>query len=370
MYAVHFFTPEEIRITVKYRVDYTIVSLLVVIILSYVGIRFCANDPAFTMDRVDTLDNFVTRASRFSIKEIRKMKSANYILFLALFQSLNKIIVGGAITALGVCIMHYLGMMAIVIDADIEWNPGIVAASVIIAVMAETAAYWILFRLLALYPEKEIFRLASAFIAALAVCGMHFTGMSAARYIYVKGKADRISQNVPLIYETQAFVGALIATVVFLFANLLVTTADLRAWYYYNDHIVRNTDKIISTMEITGGKNPVTYRAVKMYKVIRPEYVLQEKTDSFASSPSIALPILSIHGPEILARNPLAPVPENLGRNILGPVIDFESMSPSNSSKSGTSFKIKKNSSKFNVFMSNSLKVVPIEVEVFNTGSP
>jgi NO-binding membrane sensor protein with MHYT domain len=156
MFAVHFFTPEEIRITVKYRVDYTIVSLLVVIILSYVVIRFCANYPAFTMDRVDTLDKFVTGASRFPIKEIRNMKSANYILFLALFQSVNKIIVRGAITALGVCTMHYLGMMAIVIDADIEWNLGILAASVIIAVVAATAAYWILFRLLALYPRKEI----------------------------------------------------------------------------------------------------------------------------------------------------------------------------------------------------------------------
>jgi hypothetical protein len=114
-------------------------------------------------------------------------------------------------------------------------------------------------------------------------------------------------------------------------------------------------------MEITGGKNPVTYRAVKMYKLIRPEYKLQEKTESFASSSSAALPISSVHGPETLGRNPLTSILETLGPEILGPLIDLDSMSPSNSSKSGTSFQLKGHSSKINAFMSILLKVSPIE---------
>lgn len=42
--------------------------------------------------------------------------------------------------------------------------------------IAATAAYWILFRLLALYPRMEALRFVSACVAALAVNGMHYTG--------------------------------------------------------------------------------------------------------------------------------------------------------------------------------------------------
>eukprot|EP00596_Hydrurales_sp_CCMP1899_P000980 CAMPEP_0119049768 /NCGR_PEP_ID=MMETSP1177-20130426/66246_1 /TAXON_ID=2985 /ORGANISM="Ochromonas sp, Strain CCMP1899" /LENGTH=294 /DNA_ID=CAMNT_0007027379 /DNA_START=577 /DNA_END=1461 /DNA_ORIENTATION=- len=207
-----------------------------------------------------------------SIQEIRNMKSANEIMFIALFQSLHKLVIGGVITALGVCIMHYLGMMAIVIDAEIEWNIGIVIASVLIALTAATAAYWILFRLLALYPRKEILRFASAFVAALAVCGMHFTGMAAARYVYVEGKAAKLPKDVLLVDGTLCVLGSIIASIVFLFINGLITTADLRAWYYNNDHIIRNTDKIMSNMEKVGESNPVAWKAVKNFKELRPNF--------------------------------------------------------------------------------------------------
>jgi NO-binding membrane sensor protein with MHYT domain len=32
--------------------------------------------------------------------------------------------------------MHYLGMEAMVLDGYIKWNPGVIAASVIIAIIA------------------------------------------------------------------------------------------------------------------------------------------------------------------------------------------------------------------------------------------
>jgi NO-binding membrane sensor protein with MHYT domain len=57
-----------------------------------------------------------------------------------------------------------------------EWDWGIVAASVLIAVVAATAAFWILFAALPLRPDLEILRVLAAVIAAVAVCGMHYTG--------------------------------------------------------------------------------------------------------------------------------------------------------------------------------------------------
>lgn len=97
--------------------------------------------------------------------------------------------------------------------------------------------------------------------------------------------------------------GAIIASIAFSFVNLLITTADLRTWYYYNDHVVRNTDKIISAMEIVGGINAVSYRAVKTYKLIRPEYKIQEIHENGSDTgmtpiSSVLIPVLSAHGPE------------------------------------------------------------------------
>ena len=112
-------------------------------------------------------------------------------------------------------------------DADIHWNAGIIAAAAIIAAVAATAAYWILFRFLALYPHIEVFRFASAVIAAVAVNGMHYTGMAAATYTYNPGKAALTSQALSM-YSGDATIGAIIASVIFLFGLVLFVVMDIR----------------------------------------------------------------------------------------------------------------------------------------------
>ncbi|MGH3181104.1 MAG: MHYT domain-containing protein, partial [Streptosporangiaceae bacterium] len=86
------------------------------------------------------------------------------------------LLLGGLIIGLGVASMHYLGMAAIRVQASLTYNPALVAASVVIAVIAGTAALWAALRLDTLW---------STFIASLimgvAVSGMHYTGMAALR---------------------------------------------------------------------------------------------------------------------------------------------------------------------------------------------
>jgi hypothetical protein len=182
-------------------------------------------------------------------------------------------------------------MMAIVVDAEIEWNGGIVAASVVISLVAATAAYWILFRLLALYPRKEILRFISALIAAVAVNGMHYTGMGAARYIYMEGKADRLPKDIILVNRTVCVFGAIVASISFLFVSVLMITADLRAWYYDNDHILRHTVKIMSTLEEAGERNVIAWKAVQTFKLLRPDYQ-KESSDHLSGSNRSLLPSL------------------------------------------------------------------------------
>lgn len=80
---------------------------------------------------------------------------------------------GGAITGFGVAAMHYIGMHAMKTNASIEYNRALVALSVVIAVVAATAALWFV-----LHVRGFGATTGAALIMGLAVSGMHYTGMA------------------------------------------------------------------------------------------------------------------------------------------------------------------------------------------------
>ncbi|GAB2517931.1 MHYT domain-containing protein [Nocardia heshunensis] len=84
------------------------------------------------------------------------------------------LITGGTITGLGVGAMHYSGMYAMKTDAAVQYDPWIVLLSLVIAVVAATAALWF-----ALHVSGIIATISAALIMGIAVCGMHYTGMYA-----------------------------------------------------------------------------------------------------------------------------------------------------------------------------------------------
>jgi len=84
------------------------------------------------------------------------------------------LLLGGTIIGLGVASMHYLGMGAVRVQASLSYNYGLVAASVIIAVIAGTAALWMALRLDSVWST-----FIASLIAGVAVNGMHYTGMAA-----------------------------------------------------------------------------------------------------------------------------------------------------------------------------------------------
>ncbi len=86
------------------------------------------------------------------------------------------LLLGGVIIGLGVASMHYLGMAAVRVQASLTYDPVIVAASVIIAVIAGTAALWAALRLDTVWST-----FVASLIMGVAVNGMHYTGMAAVR---------------------------------------------------------------------------------------------------------------------------------------------------------------------------------------------
>ncbi|MFI0416983.1 MHYT domain-containing protein [Spongiactinospora sp. 9N601] len=81
----------------------------------------------------------------------------------------------GLLTGLGIAGMHYLGMAAMNMNADVSYDPVIVALSVLIAVTAATAALRYVRRT---GPAAAV---AGALILGVAVSGVHHTGMFAMR---------------------------------------------------------------------------------------------------------------------------------------------------------------------------------------------
>ncbi|MBY6265734.1 HD domain-containing protein [Azospirillum sp. 412522] len=80
----------------------------------------------------------------------------------------------GIIVGLGVAAMHYLGMAAMVLPARIAYDPLLWGLSVAIAAAAATAGLWLATRI---HRLRE--RALAALVMAVAVCGMHYTGMAA-----------------------------------------------------------------------------------------------------------------------------------------------------------------------------------------------
>jgi diguanylate cyclase len=91
---------------------------------------------------------------------------------------------GGAIAmGTGICAMHYTGMAAIDVVPGIAYDPALVACSMIIAVTASFVALWLFFKLRDGHSHlQRLARIAAAVIMGLAISGMHYTGMAAARF--------------------------------------------------------------------------------------------------------------------------------------------------------------------------------------------
>ncbi|EST20767.1 MHYT domain-containing protein [Streptomyces roseochromogenus] len=84
------------------------------------------------------------------------------------------LLLGGLTTGLGVASMHYLGMAAVRLHGDIRYDPVLVGASVLIAVVAATAALWAGLNI----RSPRAVTVASLVMGA-AVSSMHYTGMFA-----------------------------------------------------------------------------------------------------------------------------------------------------------------------------------------------
>jgi NO-binding membrane sensor protein with MHYT domain len=90
-----------------------------------------------------------------------------------------RIAAAGTVMGCGVAIMHYTGMAAMRMGATMTFDTTLVAVSVVIAVVASSAALW-----LALHLTVAWQMAVASVVMGVAVTGMHYTGMAAARFAH------------------------------------------------------------------------------------------------------------------------------------------------------------------------------------------
>ncbi|CAM4480241.1 bifunctional diguanylate cyclase/phosphodiesterase [Paenibacillus tarimensis] len=92
-----------------------------------------------------------------------------------------KIGIGGLFMGSGIVIMHYIGMEAMMMQVHIRYDLKLWILSAVIAFAASFAALF-LFRQFRKQSSYNWLKWLSAIIMGAAICGMHYTGMKAARY--------------------------------------------------------------------------------------------------------------------------------------------------------------------------------------------
>ncbi|WAZ26054.1 hypothetical protein STRCI_007598 [Streptomyces cinnabarinus] len=128
----------------------------------------------------------------------------------------------GLVTGLGVAAMHYLGMAALQLNADLRYNVFTVHLSVLIAIAAATAALWA-----AVSVRGFLTSLGASLVMGVAVSGMHYTGMAAVDvHLHSAAAVGSWSGDSPMSLLLPMLIGPvvflLLAGVVVMFDPLLV----------------------------------------------------------------------------------------------------------------------------------------------------
>ncbi|PCJ96613.1 MAG: hypothetical protein COA45_10910 [Zetaproteobacteria bacterium] len=91
---------------------------------------------------------------------------------------------GSILLGTAICAMHYTGMAAMEMDADLRYIPSLFFLSVLIAIITSGAALLIVFALVKYQRNRKIlWQTLAALILGAAICGMHYTGMLAAVFL-------------------------------------------------------------------------------------------------------------------------------------------------------------------------------------------
>jgi PAS domain S-box-containing protein len=131
------------------------------------------------------------------------------------------LLAGGLIMGLGIVAMHYLGMAAMMMEADLRYDRLWVAVSVLIALGAATTALW-----LSLQTSGMMTRFGAAIVMGSAVSGMHYSSMQGA--VFTAHSHVDMAQGWTSLTQATVAVAVAASTFLILFLSLIAAMFDRR----------------------------------------------------------------------------------------------------------------------------------------------
>mmetsp|Transcript_29318 Transcript_29318/g.63167 ORF Transcript_29318/g.63167 Transcript_29318/m.63167 type:complete len:371 (-) Transcript_29318:512-1624(-) len=263
---------------VRYNLALSLLSLVLTLSFVGLGMYICSLDRVFTMTRMEIVEDFVAGAKNLTIKQVQQM-GVSRMLYIVGTNELHYLLLGGVTTGSGVVIMHYTGFAGIEFDGHIRWNIGIIAASIVIAFVTATTGFWILFRLLPIYPNKEILRQAAALVMSCAVLGTHYAGMLGANFVVGEAASSRQPHafyNMDSKLQFEIGVGFAVCVSVL---TVMIPLADLRYSVQRLCYELSRADDLILSL-------PLPEQSVSSARVRK--YVQQRKSGRFNTNVIIA----------------------------------------------------------------------------------
>ena len=128
--------------------------------------------------------------------------------------------VGGVFMGLGIGAMHYMGMAAMTMHAQLSYDPMWVTISFVIAIGSATGALW-----LAARSRRWMLQAVSAVAMGFAVAGMHYSAMAGARFTPLDDAMPAADSSLDLLTLALSVAGS---TFIVLFFGLAASIHDRR----------------------------------------------------------------------------------------------------------------------------------------------
>ena len=96
--------------------------------------------------------------------------------------NIHQLVGGGVLVGAGIGAMHYSGMAAMQMAPLLRYDPWMFALSILVAVVLAVLSLWVRFGVRQHFSKGQALSLA-ALVMGLAISGMHYTGMAAARFV-------------------------------------------------------------------------------------------------------------------------------------------------------------------------------------------
>jgi two-component system sporulation sensor kinase A len=199
----------------------------------------------------------------FSIVSLRTVQKKHWIL-------------GSVFMGLGIVSMHFVGMDAMQ-NVLIEYDPKLVGLSVIVAIVVSAVALWIVNKTY----RNDFFRkiLSSVFMGA-AICGMHYSGMAAAKF-------TAISESSPSFHINHVWLarGIGFSTLLILILGLISIFIDrrFRAMEQHHNSLFRHNPDPVFLLRLDGRVMNANAMAKQILPHSASDYVKQPFTSFLVS---------------------------------------------------------------------------------------